>query len=81
MGYAGVATFNGTPGIPQGEAEELRRAACDRPFRNTCEDVAWPRLEILRFLKSRSRGLSIQELSDWVLKQNHKVIFRDCRRE
>lgn len=68
-------------GETQRQAEELRRAACDHPFRNICEDVAWPKLEILRFLKSRSHGLSIQELSDWILKQDHKVIFRDCRRE
>jgi hypothetical protein len=65
-------------GQAQGEAEELRRMARDRRFRNTWECVAWPKLEILRFLKSRSRGLSVQELDDWVLKQEkHAIVYRD----
>ena len=62
----------------QDRAEELRRAVCDRRFRNTWECVAWPKLEVLRFLKSRSRGLSVQELDDWILKQEkHSIIYRD----
>lgn len=69
-------------GEAQSEAEEERRLFSDRRFRNISESVVWPKLEVLRFLKSRSRGLSIQELNDWVLKQErHKVVFKDCRRQ
>ena len=69
-------------GEAQSEAEDERRLFSDRRFRNISECVVWPKLEVLRFLKSRSRGLSIQELDDWVLKQEkHKVVFQDCRRE
>ena len=66
----------------QDRAEELRRAVCGRRFRNTWECVAWPKLEVLRFLKSRSRGLSVQELDDWILKQeNHSIVYCDGQRE
>jgi hypothetical protein len=69
-------------GAAQDKAEELRRAARDRRFRNTWECAAWPKLEVLRFLKSRSRGLSVQELDDWILKQEkHSIIYRDGQRE
>jgi predicted nucleotidyltransferase len=69
-------------GEAQSEAEDERRLFSDRRFRNISECVVWPKLEVLRFLKSRSRGLSIQELNDWVLKQEkHKVVFQDCRRK
>ena len=65
-------------GAVQDRAEELRRAARDRRFRNTWECAAWPKIEVLNFLKSRSRGLSIQELDDWILKQEkHSIIYRD----
>jgi hypothetical protein len=53
----------------QRETEESRRANHERRFRNISQWAAWPKLEILRFLKSRSRDLSIQELDDWILKQ------------
>ncbi len=69
-------------GEAQSEAEDRRRILSDRRFRNISESVVWPKLEVLRFLKSRSRGLSIQELNDWILKQEkHKVVFQDCIRE
>jgi predicted nucleotidyltransferase len=69
-------------GEAQSEAEDLRRIVSERRFRNISEAVVWPKLEVLRFLKSRSRGLSIQELTDWVLKQEkHKIVFQDRRRE
>ena len=65
-------------GPSQEEAEQLSRAARDHRFRNTWECVAWPKLEVLRFLKSRSRGLSVQELDDWILKQEkHLIVYRD----
>ena len=70
------------PGAAQDKAEELRRAARGRRFRNTWECAAWPKLEVLCFLKSRSRGLSVQELDDWILKQEkHSIIYRDGQRE
>jgi hypothetical protein len=69
-------------GAAQDEAEDLRRAFRRRRFRNTWECAAWPKLEVLCFLKSRARGLSVQELDDWILKQkNHLIIYRDGRRE
>lgn len=69
-------------GTSQEEAEQLSRAARDCRFRNTWECVAWPKLEVLHFLKSRSRGLSVQELDDWILKQEkHSIIYRDGQRE
>ena len=69
-------------GAAQYEAEDLIRAAHGRRFRNTWECVAWPKLEVLRFLKSQSRGLSIQELDDWILKQeNHSIVYCDSQRE
>jgi hypothetical protein len=49
-------------GAEQEETEQFCRVMSGRTFRNTLECAAWPRLEVLRFLKSRSRGLSIQEL-------------------
>jgi predicted nucleotidyltransferase len=65
-------------GEEQDEAEEFSRALHEGRFRNASECVAWPKLEVLQYLKSRSRGLSIQELSGWILKQDrHLVIFSD----
>ena len=69
-------------GIAQEDAEEWRRVARDRRFRNTWECVAWPKLEVLHFLKSRSPGLSVQELDGWILKRKkHSIVYRDSRRE
>jgi len=69
-------------GAAQDEAEDLRRLARGRRFRNTWECAAWPKLEVLCFLKSRARGLSVQELDEWILKQeNHLIVYRDGQRE
>ena len=69
-------------GEAQQEAEELRRAARDRRIGNTWQCLAWPGLEVLRLLKSRSRGLSVQELGDWILKQQkHSIVYRDGQRD
>jgi hypothetical protein len=69
-------------GANQEKAEDLRRAASDRRFRNTWECAAWPKLEVLGFLKSRSRGLSVQELDDWIVNQErHSIIYRDGQRK
>jgi hypothetical protein len=62
----------------QKEGDESRRQLRTAPFRNVVEWAAWPKLEILKFLKSRSRGLSIQEMADWVLNDApHVVVLRD----
>lgn len=68
-------------GEAQAEAEQRRRKLHNNTFRNTWQCLAWPKLEIFRFLKSRSRGLSVQELDDWILKQEkHLIVFRDGQR-
>ena len=48
-------------GEAQSEAEDERRLFSDRRFRNISECVVWPKLEVLRFLKSRSRGLALAQ--------------------
>lgn len=65
-------------GKKQADAEQGRRDLFNGQFRSFVHSQFWPRLEIVRFLKSRSRGLSIQELEQWILKlENHRVIFQD----
>jgi hypothetical protein len=65
-------------GEEQRSKEQLRRDARDQAFRNTAQWASWPRLEVLRFLKGRSRGLSVHELDDWVLKlEDHRIIFSE----
>ena len=35
-----------------------------------------PKLEVIQFLKARARGLSIQELDDWILQsEDHRIVF------
>jgi hypothetical protein len=58
--------------------EQIRRSARDQAFRNVAQWASWPRLEVLRFLKRRARGLSIHELDDWTLKlEDHRIIFSE----
>jgi hypothetical protein len=65
-------------GERQREQEQIRRAAKSERFRNLSEWATWPKLEVVRFLKSRARGLSIHQLEDWILQTaNHRVLFRD----
>ena len=46
------------------------------PFRNVLQWATWPRLEVYRYLRARSRGLSIHELEDWILQDaDHRVIY------
>jgi hypothetical protein len=67
-------------GERQREQEQMRRAARSERFRNMSEWATWPKLEVVRFLKSRARGHSIHELEDWILQTaNHHVLFRDER--
>jgi len=62
-------------GAQQGRLEDERRSN-KGAFRNTVEWAAWPKLEVLKKLKARSRGLSIQELGDYNLgKFDHRVVF------
>jgi hypothetical protein len=58
--------------------EQLRREARKRTFRNMTQWASWPKLEVVRFLKGRARGLSIHELDDWVLNlEGYRIIFSD----
>jgi hypothetical protein len=67
-------------GERQQEQEQMRRAARSERFRNLSEWATWPKLEVVRFLKSRARGLSIHELEDWILQSDHhQVLFKDER--
>ena len=67
--------------IPRFQGEQQRivedqRRTMKGTFRNTIEWAYWPKFEILRRLKCRSRGLSIHEKSDWALGGiDHQVIF------
>jgi hypothetical protein len=47
-------------------------------FANTSECAAWPKLEVLKRLKARSRGLSIQEMGCSAVRNlDHRVVFSD----
>jgi len=49
-----------------------------RQFSNIVEEVFWPQSEVLKYLKSRSRSISIHFTDDPVLKNSkHKVIFEE----
>jgi hypothetical protein len=49
-----------------------------RQFNNIVEEVYWPQTEALKYLKSRSRSISIHLADDPVLKiSKHKVIFEE----
>ena len=69
-----VTRFDG----PKQKISEGRRRRSKAEFANVSEWAVWPKLEILKRLKSRSRGLSIQELQDWILESTpHTIIFSD----
>jgi hypothetical protein len=69
-----VTRFDG----PKQKISEERRRRSKVEFANLSEWAVWPKLEILKRLKSRSRGLSIQELQDWILESTpHRIIFSD----
>lgn len=65
----------------QEEAEQRRRDLYPSQFRNTVHYLYWPKFEVVRFLKARSRGLSVHELDNWILKHRHEIVFEDCRRK
>jgi hypothetical protein len=50
-------------------------------FTNTSECAVWPKMEVLKKLKSRSRGLSVQEIASRGMENiDHKVVFSDDTR-
>lgn len=58
--------------------EQVRRELRAGQFRNTTQWALWPKLEVFRFLKARTRGLSVHELEDWILKtEDHQVLFQE----
>lgn len=57
------------------EQESRGKRGC--PFRNISEWATWPKLEVIRYLRARARGLSIHELEDWIKATEHTVIFED----
>ena len=69
-------------GSEQLAQEQLRRQTRKQPFRNLTEWASWPRLEVLRFLRARARGLSIHELEGWIIETtDHRVLFEDESRQ
>ena len=61
----------------QRNKEQERRHERGERFRNISEWAMWPKLEVIRCLRARARGLSIHELEDWIKSTEHKVIFED----
>jgi hypothetical protein len=64
-------------GEKQRQVEQARRDEKGGRFRNISEWATWPRLEVLRYLRARSRGLSIHELEDWIRGTEHTIVFED----
>lgn len=64
-------------GEAQLNKEQERRHERGERFRNISEWAMWPKLEVIRCLRARARGLSIHELEDWIKSMEHKVIFED----
>jgi hypothetical protein len=65
---------------PRRPDEKQRRVEQERRnrrggFRNISEWASWPRLEVIRYLRARARGLSIHELEDWIRGTEHQVVF------
>jgi hypothetical protein len=58
--------------------EQVRREIRAGQFRNTTQWALWPKLEVFRFLKARTRGLSVHELEDWIMKtEDHQVLLEE----
>ena len=72
----GCETLPRWSGERQQVAEQLRREVRKERFRNMSQWATWPKLEVIRFLMAR--GLSIQELDDWIVQSDHKIVFSDC---
>ena len=69
--------------LPRFEGERQRLLEDQRrtekaSFANISEWAVWPKLEVLKILKARSRALSVQEISDWALGEiDHRIVFAD----
>lgn len=64
-------------GEKQLRMEQERRDNRGGRFRNICQWATWPKLEVIRYLRARARGLSIHELDDWIKSNEHIVVFED----
>jgi predicted nucleotidyltransferase len=64
-------------GEKQQRTEQERRDKRGGRFRNMSEWAAWPKLEVIRYLRASARGLSIHQLDDWIRTTEHTVIFED----
>jgi hypothetical protein len=64
-------------GEKQLRTEQERRDNRGGRFRNVCQWATWPKLEVIRYLRARARGLSIHELEDWIKSTEHIVVFED----
>jgi hypothetical protein len=57
--------------------EDLRRASKGGRFANTLEWAYWPQMEVLRYLKSRSKGLSIHPFDEAIkIDPNCRILYR-----
>ena len=60
--------------------EDLRRASKRGRFANTLEWAYWPQMEVLRYLKNRSKSLSIHSFDEAVkIDPNCKILYRRDR--
>ena len=66
-------------GEKQLRTEPERRDNRGGRFRNVCQWATWPKLEVIRYLRARARGLSIHEVEDWIKSTEHIVVFEDGR--
>jgi len=60
--------------------EQQRRDLRRSPFASTIQQLYWPQFELVRFLKSRSRGLSIHRFDEWVRQNTKYKVLYDERR-
>ena len=64
--------------------KQRRKAAQDqgRRFSNFVDEMFWPEIEVMKFLKSRSRAISLHRTSDGILEQTeHQVIYQEGEAE
>lgn len=72
--------------LPQKEISEITRKHVEKAKRNGKrfntypEELAWAALEVLKFLKSRSRALSIHSGDDILKQVKHKILFDDTQK-
>jgi hypothetical protein len=59
------------------QAMRKRSEETRKRFKNQKAKLDWGRAEVLDFLKSRSRAITLHPLEDWVLRQPHKVVYEN----